>query len=36
MTQIHQVVSVEDDFGIYDIIAASLKKLPIELHHGID
>lgn len=34
MTTIHQVVSVEDDFGIFSIIKASLTKLPIELHHA--
>ena len=28
------VVSVEDDLGIFDIIRASLRSLPVELHHA--
>jgi DNA-binding response OmpR family regulator len=34
MTTLYRVVSVEDDMGIFDIIQASLRKLPIELHHA--
>lgn len=34
MTTVYRVVSVEDDLGIFDIIRASLRKLPIELHHA--
>ncbi len=34
MTTLHRVVSVEDDLGIFDIIRASLNRLPIELHHA--
>jgi DNA-binding response OmpR family regulator len=31
---IYRVVSVEDDPGIYQIIKASLKRLPLELQHA--
>lgn len=34
MTSLYCVVSVEDDIGIFNIIQASLRKLPIELHHA--
>lgn len=34
MTVYHRVVSVEDDFGIFDIIRVSLSRLPVELHHA--
>ncbi len=34
MDAMHRVVSVEDDLGIFQVIKASLKKLPIELHHA--
>lgn len=34
MTEPYRVVSVEDDLGIYDIIKASLRSLPIELRHA--
>lgn len=34
MTSLYSVVSVEDDLGIYQIIRASLRQLPIELHHA--
>ena len=34
MTTQYRVLSVEDDMGIFDIIQASLRKLPIELHHA--
>lgn len=34
MTSPYCVVSVEDDLGIFRIIEASLRPLPIELHHA--
>ncbi len=34
MTDLYRVVSVEDDLGIYGIIEASLRKLPVELRHA--
>lgn len=34
MTTRYRVVSVEDDMGIFDIIRASLRKLPIDLEHA--
>jgi DNA-binding response OmpR family regulator len=34
MTSQYCVVSVEDDLGIFNIIQASLRQLPIELHHA--
>ncbi len=34
MATMHCVVSVEDDLGIFQVIKASLRKLPIELHHA--
>jgi DNA-binding response OmpR family regulator len=34
MSSLYCVVSVEDDLGIFHIIRASLRQLPIELHHA--
>jgi DNA-binding response OmpR family regulator len=34
MGSVYRVVSVEDDRGIFDLIRATLKPLPIELHHA--
>jgi two-component system OmpR family response regulator len=34
MIELYRVVSVEDDLGIFDIIRASLRQLPIDLRHA--
>jgi len=34
MGSVYHVISVEDDRGIFDLIQATLRPLPIELHHA--
>lgn len=34
MGTIYNVVSVEDDLGIFNLIAATLRPLPVHLHHA--
>lgn len=34
MTTVPRVLSVEDDPGVFDLIKATLRSLPLELHHA--
>lgn len=33
MGSVYQIVSVEDDSGIFNLIEATLRPLPVKLHH---
>jgi DNA-binding response OmpR family regulator len=34
MTQPYSIVSIEDDVGLFELITATLKSLPVKIHHA--
>lgn len=34
MSQRYNIFSVEDDIGLFELIALTLKKLPVDVHHA--